>query len=111
MRVFYIKGAWPVSLQLDHVIIAVHDLQTAIDDYRRLGFTVLKGGTHANRATENALVVFVDGSYLELLTRTGEAALPGLVDFSGLVSRKEGLVGFALRSSDLEADIARLRAN
>jgi catechol 2,3-dioxygenase-like lactoylglutathione lyase family enzyme len=100
-----------MSLQLDHVIIAVHDLQTAIDDYRRLGFTVLKGGIHANRATENALVVFEDSTYLELLTRTGEAPLPGLIDFSGLVGRQEGLAGFALRSNDLAEDAARLRAN
>ena len=32
-----------------------------------LGFTVIRGGEHANGITHNVLVVFEDGAYLELI--------------------------------------------
>jgi catechol 2,3-dioxygenase-like lactoylglutathione lyase family enzyme len=99
-----------MSLKFDHAVIAVKDLDAAIQDYRDLGFTVFRGGVHANRATENALIVFEDGTYLELLARTKEEPLAGLVDFSVLLNNGEGLVGYALGSDDLEADAARLKA-
>jgi catechol 2,3-dioxygenase-like lactoylglutathione lyase family enzyme len=100
-----------VSLYLDHIIIAIDDLETASPDYRALGFTVVRGGVHANHATHNALIAFEDGTYLELLAATGEPALPGLIDFGVLLKHGEGLAGFALRSGDLDADAARLRAD
>ena len=56
-----------MSLQLDHLVILVRDLESAIADYTALGFTVQRGGTHADGATHNALVGFADGSYLELI--------------------------------------------
>jgi len=56
-----------MPLTLDHLVILVPDLDTAITGYRSLGFTVEPGGTHADGATHNALVVFADGSYLELI--------------------------------------------
>jgi catechol 2,3-dioxygenase-like lactoylglutathione lyase family enzyme len=99
-----------MPLRLDHAVIAVRDLDAALRDYRDLGFTVRRGGVHANRATRNALIAFADGTYLELLAVTGEAPLPGVIDFSVLLQQGEGLVGFALRSEDLDADAARLRA-
>ena len=98
-----------MSLQLDHAVIAVADLDTAIQDYRGLGFTVVPGGVHANRATHNALIPFANGTYLELLAATGERPVPGRLDFSRLLDRGEGLVGFALRTEHIEAETARLR--
>lgn len=62
-----------MSLCLDHAIVAVHDLEQAIHDHRSLGFTVIPGGVHANRATHNALIAFANGTYLELLAATGDA--------------------------------------
>ena len=56
-----------MPLTLDHLVILVPELDTAITDYRTLGFTVQPGGTHADGVTHNALVVFADGSYLELI--------------------------------------------
>src|SRR5262249_39708681 len=55
------------GFRLDHVVIAVSDLDQAIADYRRLGFTVNPGGVHHGGASHNALVVFADGSYFELI--------------------------------------------
>lgn len=100
-----------MSLSLDHAVIAVHTLEAGIRDYRALGFTVMRGGTHANRATQNALITFSDGTYLELLTATGEPPVPDVIDFGILLQNGEGLVGFALRSGDIEADAARLQAD
>lgn len=100
-----------MSLELDHVIIAVDDLKAAMRDYRALGFTVVPGGIHANRATKNVLITFADTTYIELLAATGEPAVPGLVDFSALLQQGEGLAGFALRADDLDAEVARLRAS
>lgn len=57
-------------LRLDHVCLRVADLEAASDVFRRLGFTVSPGGRHGGGLTENALVHFEDGSYLELLTFT-----------------------------------------
>lgn len=99
-----------MTLELDHVIIAVHDLDSGILEFERMGYTVIRGGIHANRATENALITFADGTYLELLTRTGETPLPGLIDFGVLLDGRTRMPGFALRSDDLDADAARLRS-
>lgn len=98
-----------MPLEFDHAVIAAPDLNAAMDSYRAEGFTVVRGGVHANRATENALIVFRDGTYLELLARTGEAPLPGMVDFSRMLDAGGGVVGFALRADDLSAESARLR--
>ncbi|PMP81392.1 MAG: VOC family protein, partial [Roseiflexus castenholzii] len=58
---------------IDHIVILVRDLLAAIDDYTALGFTVTPGGVHADGATHNALVAFVDGGYLELIAFRREA--------------------------------------
>jgi len=100
-----------MPLELDHVIIAVADLDTAIQDYQALGFTTVRGGVHMNRASQNALITFQDGTYLELLAPTGEQPVPGLIDFSTLLQHGEGLVGFALRSDDLDEEVVRLQAD
>lgn len=96
--------------KLDHVVVAVADLAQAMGDYRDLGFTVLYGGKHASGATHNALVCFKDGTYIELLARTGEPPRPGAMDFTRLLDRGKGLVGYALASDDLESHILTMRA-
>jgi catechol 2,3-dioxygenase-like lactoylglutathione lyase family enzyme len=95
--------------KLDHVIVAVSDLDTAMADYRALGFTVNYGGKHASGATHNALICFQDGVYLELI-----AALPGVAladnSINRMLQRGEGLVGYAVISQQFQQDIDALRA-
>ncbi len=98
-----------MPIELDHVVLTVPDLAAAVAAFHAAGFVVRPGGTHANRATENALIIFRDSTYIELLAKTGEAPLPGFVDFSPLVEQGEGLAGFALRTTDLGADSTHLR--
>jgi len=98
-----------MPLKLDHVVIAVDGLDKAIQDYRSLGFTVIPGGVHANRATHNALIAFSDGTYIELLAATGDGPLPDMIDFSRMLQGGEGLAGFALSTQDIEAEARRLQ--
>jgi catechol 2,3-dioxygenase-like lactoylglutathione lyase family enzyme len=96
------------ALSLDHVVILVHDLEATIVDYTALGFTVQRGGTHADGNTHNALVGFADGSYLELIAfkrptpqhRWGAAAASG----------REGFVDFALLPPDVRTVVEDARA-
>lgn len=64
----------PMDAAFDHVVVVVPELGAAIAQFAAAGFTVLPGGRHDVIPTENALIVFADGSYLELLApRDAEA--------------------------------------
>jgi len=97
-----------MTLPLDHIVIAVHPLDQAIADYRALGFQVLIGGRHNGRTSHNALVVFQDGSYLELIAWEGPA--PQERWYNTLQSAGEGLVDFALLPGDTTEVLNAARA-
>lgn len=119
----------PPGVRLDHLVILVRDLLTAVDGYRRLGFTVTPGGRHADGATHNALIVFDDDTYLELVAFTNRWTLTRLrlLRRLGLLNRfvptepsfgcrlrrrgaeHEGLVDFALIPEDAARQIAEAR--
>lgn len=53
---------------LDHVVILVpHDTLINLPSWLTDAFTVLNGGLHAGGVTENKLILFPDGVYLELI--------------------------------------------
>ena len=100
---------------IDHLVLAVRDLDGAGGLYERLGFQVGARNRHP-WGTENRLVQF-PGAFLELIT-VGEGADPpphGPRRFSfgafvrDALSRREGLAMLALGSPDAAAD-ARLFA-
>ncbi len=97
-------------LGIDHILIAVHDLEIATEVYQRLGFQVLKGGEHPKMGTHNALVPLADGSYLELIAvqdmALAEEKVPHVVN---ALRRENRLANFALESNDLEADLKMIR--
>ncbi len=66
------------NYSFDHAFILVNDLSAATADYAALGFTVTQGGEHENGQTHNALMVFPDGSVLELLGFKRRWVLPAL---------------------------------
>lgn len=93
-------------LRFDHIIIAVRDLDSAISNYKALGFSVYYGGKHTHKATHNGLISLADGSYLELLAPVEPNEIDGTI---ALLSEGEGFAGYALLSQDIAADAARLR--
>lgn len=92
---------------IDHVIFVVPDLDAATREHRGRGFTVTRGGEHADGRTHNALVGFADGSYLELLAfhDLGRARDHR---WAPVAERGGGWADFALRSDDLAADAEAL---
>lgn len=92
---------------LDHVVIAVEDLERAIADYRGLGFTVEPGGRHPGRTSHNALVVFEDGAYLELIAWT--APNPAERWNVELLAHGEGFMDFALLPEDVPRAVAEAK--
>lgn len=97
-------------LRLDHLILAVNDLETAIQDFTAQGFTVAPGGVHASGATHNALILLSDGTYIELMAPTGQIAKPDTTDYTFLFARGEGWAGMCLSSDDLPADADLIRS-
>lgn len=90
---------------IDHVVIVVPDLEAAIDSYRALGFTVVRGGRHPI-GTHNALIGFADGSYLELIAFFDPKATHRWRD---LLDKGGGLVDCCLATGDLVADAEAFR--
>ena len=91
---------------IDHLVITVPDLAVAIGAYRDLGFTVIAGGRHPGIGTDNALIVFHDSSYLELLGF--HERRPDHRWWTPL-ARGGGLVDFCLQTDDLAGDAKTLR--
>lgn len=91
---------------IDHLVILVPQLDTAIRDYQGLGFTVIPGGEHPG-GTHNALIAFADGAYIELIAFQDPAA-PSHHRWHDYLASGGGLIDFALGSTDLAADVARL---
>ncbi len=97
-----------MPLTLDHIVIAVHDLERSIADYGALGFHVLRGGDHPGRATHNALVVFGDGSYFELIAWRQPS--PHERWWQLLQRHGEGIVDFALLPRNTAITVADAKA-
>jgi catechol 2,3-dioxygenase-like lactoylglutathione lyase family enzyme len=93
---------------IDHIVIVVRDLETAIADYADLGFTVVRGGRHSGLNTHNALIAFADGCYLELIAFLAPPAAGAHWWFEAL-QRGGGLTDFCVQSDNLENDTAAFR--
>ncbi len=92
---------------IDHLVILAPDLERAMGEYQSLGFTVLRGGEHPG-GTHNALIAFGDGTYLELIAFADPNATQHR--WHRFIAAGGGLVDFAMGSTDLVADVARLTA-
>jgi catechol 2,3-dioxygenase-like lactoylglutathione lyase family enzyme len=97
-------------MKLDHVIVAVRDLDAAAVRFESiLGLPVAVWSKHP-RGTRNALFIFEQGPYLELLTtwaapETGSSAR----SVYAFLEQREGLFGLALAPDDITQAVARLR--
>jgi catechol 2,3-dioxygenase-like lactoylglutathione lyase family enzyme len=91
---------------IDHIVIAVPDLEVATKSYGALGFTVVPGGRHPV-GTHNALISFADGSYIELIAFY--EANPAHKWWTPL-QKGGGLVDFCMQTDDLPGDTRAFRA-
>lgn len=98
------------DLFLDHVLIAVNDLEQAGRAYSGdLGFTVTPRGSHPDRGTSNRLVVF-PSEYLELITaKDVDRALAHKPDLVSFLRQRDGLFMFALGTRDINRTVESLR--
>jgi catechol 2,3-dioxygenase-like lactoylglutathione lyase family enzyme len=93
-------------LGIDHLVIAVKNLEAAAKDYAELGFTVVPGGRHTGIGTYNSLIAFQDGSYLELI---GFYEPRDDHRWYAPLQKGGGLVDFCLQTDDLPGDTVALR--
>lgn len=98
----------PPLSRLDHVVIAVRNLDEAAKTYRSFGFTLTPRGLHDGKGTGNHCIMFPN-TYIELL---------GVVDASGIEgrlaqrvkARGEGGIAIAYGADDADNTCAALRA-
>jgi hypothetical protein len=93
---------------IDHLPVAVKDLERAARDFARLGFTLKAGRPHAN-GIRNAHVKFPDGSGIELIAvrRAVDAQTRRYVDF---LEGGEGAAYIAFHARDMARLAAALEA-
>ena len=86
---------------LDHLIVAVDDLEAAAKNYRTLfGMTPVWSGEHKELGTSNALFAFKN-TYFELLSATGEGLGADLINHY-LNQSGEGLIGIVFATDDIK---------
>ena len=86
--------------QLDHLIVAVKDLQEAEENHQKLfGMAPVWSGTHKELGTSNSLFNF-QNTYFELLCATGEGLGADLVNHY-LEQTGEGLIGIVFATDDI----------
>jgi catechol 2,3-dioxygenase-like lactoylglutathione lyase family enzyme len=98
--------------RIDHLVLAVRDLERAAAFYERLGFQVGARNRHP-WGTQNHIIQFTS-SFLELITAADAEPTPphssGSFSFGafvqGYLSRREGLAMLALDSDDAKSDAA-----
>ncbi|KAK6382944.1 hypothetical protein LTS17_003614 [Exophiala oligosperma] len=76
----------------DHVILllSTHDFEN-LPAWLSDNFNVIEGGTHAGGSSRNKLIIFADGTYIELLNWITEPK-----EFFDWASKSPGLIDFAL---------------
>jgi catechol 2,3-dioxygenase-like lactoylglutathione lyase family enzyme len=92
---------------IDHVVIAVRDLDRARETYTRLGFTLTPRGFHTLGSANHCIMFGTD--YVELLALPLQHA--AMSYYAEFLARGEGLAAFALASADADAAYAELAAD
>ncbi|KAJ4391265.1 hypothetical protein N0V93_004882 [Gnomoniopsis smithogilvyi] len=100
---------------LDHIVVLVtHDILLNLPSWLDEAFTVLNGGRHADGVTENKLILFQDGVYIELIAfvpgkdderkshRWGQRRQGHIIDWANTLHDEDDLA--AIRSRVASAD-------
>ena len=94
--------------RLDHVVIAVKNLDMAAATYRKLGFTLTPRGLHEGKGTGNNCIMF-GSTYIELLGIVDETGAKGRLA-ERVNARGEGAIAIAYGADDADQTYAALRA-
>lgn len=108
---------------IDHVVIAVDDLEAAARRYESLGFTLTPRASHPDHmGTANRLAQFTGGNFIELVEADRPdrmvdhdlASTPPRFSFGAHIraftERQNGMAALVLASDDARAEAARLAA-
>jgi catechol 2,3-dioxygenase-like lactoylglutathione lyase family enzyme len=94
--------------RLDHVVVAVKNLDVAAATYRKLGLTLTPRGLHEGKGTGNHCIMFAS-NYIELLGIVDEVGAKGrLAD--RVNARGEGGMAIAYGADDADKTYAALQA-
>lgn len=101
--------------QLDHVIIAVRDLDEASAAFQDAGFVVQSGGRHQGWGTHNRLIALRSGQFIELISVVDQSeALSSGEDGRLLVEQLDNaaaaLLGWCVTCTDADATKTQLQA-
>lgn len=95
---------------LDHLIVAVRDLNEAENNYKKLfGTSPVWSGSHKDLGTSNSLFNF-ENTYFELLSPSGNGLGADLVNYY-LTKNGEGLIGMVFASNDAKLVKSSLEKN
>jgi hypothetical protein len=90
---------------LDHIILAINNLDSGVAEFTRLtGVVPQRGGHHPGRNTENALVSLGNGAYLEILAPLSTLPNPDSV----IPFRTLAIGGWALHPDNLDRALGAL---
>jgi len=97
----------PIS-RLDHIVIAVKNLDAAAATYRKLGFTLTPRGLHEGKGTGNYCIMFPN-TYIELLGIVDETGAKGRLA-ERVNARGEGAIAIAYGADDADQTYTALKA-
>jgi hypothetical protein len=85
--------------RLDHIIVLVpYASLVSLPSYLTINFTITPGGRHSDNKTENKLICFQDGSYIELIAFINDD--PKLREGHWWGKAKFGIIDFAFTHAD-----------
>ena len=93
--------AKPLIAGLDHVPVAVHDLDQAADDFARLGFVIKPGRPHDD-GIRNLHVKFPNGGEIELITASSPTDALAR-EYAGWLRGPDGPASWSVYAPDLVA--------
>jgi hypothetical protein len=98
-------------VQLDHIVLAVPDLDAAVANFEaRTGVAPKPGGSHVGLGTRNALISFGSGHYLELVAPDPAQDIDATFGATLAALPGERLLHWAIATSDLVGIAARAAA-
>ena len=94
-----------MSLTVDHLLFAWPDHDEVLAACEAVGLDPTFGGVHDGGETQNALVAFPDGAYLELMTPTEPGTEPER--WAGIVDHWRGPEHWCIRADVRDRQIGR----